>query len=111
MLFRSINVRRLFLTLEKTTKQLLKYFVFEPNTFATRARLINSLAPTFNQAKANDGLYDYKIICDERNNTPEIIDNNELKIAIYIQAVRTAEFILADFVATRTGVNFNEITS
>jgi len=109
--FDRINVRRLFLTLEKTTKQLLKYFVFEPNTFATRARLINSLAPTFNQAKANDGLYDYKIICDERNNTPDIIDNNELKIAIYIQAVRTAEFILADFVATRTGVNFNEITS
>jgi hypothetical protein len=109
--FDRINVRRLFLTLEKTTKNLLKYFVFEPNTFATRSRLINALSPTFNQAKANDGLYDYRIICDEKNNTPDVIDNNELKISIYIQPVRTAEFILADFVATRTGVNFNELTS
>lgn len=109
--FDRINVRRLFLTLEKVTKNLLKYYVFEPNTFATRARLINALAPIFNQAKANDGLYDYRIICDERNNTPDVIDNNELKVAIYIQAVRTAEFILADFIGTRTGVNFNEITS
>jgi hypothetical protein len=109
--FDRINVRRLFLTLEKVTKNLLKYYVFEPNTFATRARLINALSPIFNQAKANDGLYDYRIICDERNNTPDVIDNNELKVAIYIQAVRTAEYILADFIGTRTGVNFNEITS
>ena len=85
--------------------------MFEPNTFATRSRLINALSPTFNQAKANDGLYDYRIICDERNNTPDVIDNNELKISIYIQAVRTAEYILADFVGTRTGINFNELTS
>jgi len=109
--FDRINVRRLFLTLEKVTKNLLKYYVFEPNTFATRSRLINALSPTFNQAKANDGLYDYRIICDERNNTPDVIDNNELKISIYIQAVRTAEYILADFVGTRTGINFNELTS
>lgn len=109
--FDRINVRRLFLTLEKVTKNLLKYYVFEPNTFATRARLINALSPIFNQAKANEGLYDYRIICDERNNTPDVIDNNELKVAIYIQAVRTAEYILADFIGTRTGVNFNEITS
>jgi hypothetical protein len=109
--FDRINVRRLFLYLEKSAKSFLKQYVFEPNTFATRSRLINALSPIFNQAKVNDGLYDYKIICDERNNTPDVIDNNELKISIYIQPVRTAEFILADFVATRTGVNFNEITS
>jgi hypothetical protein len=109
--FDRINVRRLFLFLEKAAKNFLKYYVFEPNTFATRARLINALSPIFNQAKANDGLYDYRIICDERNNTPDVIDNNELKISIYIQPVRTAEFILADFIATRTGVNFNELTS
>jgi hypothetical protein len=109
--FDRINVRRLFLTLEKITLRLLKYYTFEPNTFATRARLVNGLVPVFNQAKNNEGLYAYKIVCDERNNTPDVIDNNELRIAIYIQPVRTAEFILADFIATRTGADFNELTS
>jgi len=109
--FDRINVRRLFLYLEKTVKRLLKYYVFEPNTFATRTRLVEALLPTFNQAKLHDGVYDFKIICDERNNTPDVIDNNELKLSIYIQPVRTAEFILADFIATRTGINFNELTS
>jgi phage tail sheath protein FI len=107
--FDRVNVRRLFLTLEKETKQLLKYYVFEPNTFTTRQRLIGSLQPTFDRAKVNDGLYEYQIICDERNNTPDVIDNNELKISIYIKPVRTAEFILADFIGTRTGVSFSEL--
>lgn len=107
--FDRINVRRLFLTLEKETQALLKYFVFEPNTFATRNRLKGALMPTFDKAKLNDGLYDYQLICDERNNTPDVIDNNELKIAIYIKPVRASEFILADFIATRTGVDFSEL--
>jgi hypothetical protein len=107
--FDRVNVRRLFLTLEKETKALLKYFVFEPNTFATRNRLKGALLPIFEQAKLNDGLYDYQLICDERNNTPDVIDNNELKISIYIKPVRAAEFILADFVATRTGIDFSEL--
>jgi hypothetical protein len=107
--FDRINVRRLFLTLEKQTKNLLKFFVFEPNTFTTRTRLVNALSPIFDQAKAHEGLYDYKIVCDDRNNTPDVIDNNQLNISLYIQPVRTSEFILADFVATRTGVNFNEL--
>ena len=107
--FDRLNVRRLFLTLEKETQALLKFFVFEPNTFATRTRLKNALKPLFDNAKINDGLYNYEIVCDERNNTPNVIDNNQLVVALYIQPVRTAEFILADFVATRTGINFNEI--
>lgn len=107
--FDRINVRRLFLTLEKETQSLLKYFVFEPNTFATRNRLKGALVPIFDKAKLNDGLYDYLLICDETNNTPDVIDNNELRISIYIQPVRAAEFILADFIATRTGINFSEL--
>lgn len=107
--FDRLNVRRLFLTLEKSTKRLLKSFVFEPNTFSTRTRLVGALSPIFDKAKLNDGLYDYTIVCDDRNNTPDVIDNNELKVAIYIQPVRTAEFILVDFVATRTGVDFATI--
>lgn len=107
--FDRINVRRLFLTLEKQTKELLKYYVFEPNTFTTRQRLVGGLLPIFDKAKLNDGLYEYEIVCDERNNTPDVIDNNELKVSIYIKPVRTAEFILADFIGTRTGVTFSEI--
>jgi phage tail sheath protein FI len=107
--FDRINVRRLFLTLEKATQKLLKYYVFEPNSFATRNRLKGALTPLFDQAKLNDGCYDYLIVCDTTNNTPLVIDNNELRISIYIQPVRAAEFILADFIATRTGVNFSEL--
>lgn len=107
--FDRINVRRLFLTLEKATQRLLKYYVFEPNSFATRNRLKGSLTPIFDQAKLNDGCYDYLIVCDTTNNTPDVIDNNQLKVSIYIQPVRAAEFILADFIATRTGVNFSEL--
>ena len=109
--FNRINVRELFLTLEKTTQSLLKYFVFEPNTYTTQTRLVGSLKPVFDNAKINGGLYDYLIVCDGRNNTPYVIDNNELVVSIYIQPVRTAEFILCDFIATQTGVNFSELVA
>lgn len=107
--FDRINVRRLFLTLEKATLRLTRYFVMQPNTVFTRTRLVNYLTPIFDIAKQNDGVYDYLIVCDERNNTPDVIDNNELKLDIYIKAVRTAEFILVGFYATRTGADFNEL--
>jgi hypothetical protein len=107
--FDRINVRRLFLFLEKNTQAVLKYFLFEPNTFTTRTRLVGALTPIFEMARINDGVYAYQIVCDERNNTPDVIDANELRVSLYIQPVRTAEFILADFIATRTGVNFNEL--
>jgi len=107
--FDRVNVRRLFLTLEKATMQNLKYFVFEPNTVFTRARLVNSLTPIFERAKNTEGVYDYLIVCDERNNTPDTIDANELNVDIYIKAVRSAEFILVNFIATRTSANFAEL--
>jgi phage tail sheath protein FI len=107
--FDRINVRRLFLVLEKATKTALQFYVFEPNTYTTQTRLVNTLSPIFNQALNSNGLYAYKIVCDSRNNPPAVIDNNQLNVAIYIQPVRTAEFILCDFIATQTGVNFNEI--
>jgi phage tail sheath protein FI len=107
--FDRINVRRLFLVLEKATKQALQYFVFEPNTFTTQTRLVNTITPLFDRALNTNGLYAYQIVCDNRNNPPAVIDNNQLNVSIYIQPVRTAEFILCDFIATQTGVNFNEI--
>jgi phage tail sheath protein FI len=63
----------------------------------------------FDNARNTEGIYDYLIVCDERNNTPDVIDNNELKVDIYIKPVRTAEFILVSFYATRTSQNFQEL--
>lgn len=107
--FDRINVRRLFLALERATQRTLKYFVFEPNTEATRTRLYNAIEPIFAYAKQTEGLYDFLIVCDDRNNTPDTIDNNQLIVDIYIKPVRTAEFILVNFIATRTGQDFSEL--
>jgi phage tail sheath protein FI len=63
----------------------------------------------FELAKTTQGLYDYLIVCDERNNTPDLVDRNEMAVDIYVKPVRSAEFILVNFIATRTGQNFQEL--
>jgi hypothetical protein len=107
--FDRLNVRNLFLHLEKETTRILDRFVFEPNTIPTRNRVLLRLTPLFERAKTRQGLYDYRLVCDERNNTPNTIDRNELRLAVYLQPVRTAEFILADFIATRTGTDVDDL--
>jgi len=107
--FDRINVRRLFLALERPTKKAAQFFVFEPNNEFTRTRLVNVLTPIFEVAKQNGGCYDYLIVCDERNNTPQVIDTNEMKVDILIKPTRTAEFILITFTATRSDANFEEL--
>lgn len=107
--FDRVNVRRLFLRLERLTYNVLRYFVYEPNNFFTRTQIVDILTPVFENVKVAGGLFDYKIICSEKNNTPDVIDRNELKIAIMLKPTRTAEFILADFYALRTGASFNEV--
>jgi hypothetical protein len=107
--FDRINVRRLFLYLQKAVLNTAKYFVFEPNTLFTRTQVMNVLRPIFEEVKNTQGMYDYLIVCDERNNTPSVIDRNELVIDIYIKPTRAAEFILVNFYATRTGQDFSEL--
>ena len=107
--FDRINVRRCFLALERPTKKAAIFFVFEPNTEFTRTRFINTLTPIFEYAKQNQGIYDYLLVCDERNNTPEVIDNNEMRFDAYIKPVRTAEYIICTFTATRTDAVFAEL--
>ena len=109
--FDRINVRRLFLYLEKLVRQTMKFYVFEPNTVLTRTQVLNNLTPIFDRVKNQQGLYDFLIVCDERNNTPDIIDQNELVIDIYLKPVRAAEFILVNFYATRTGQDFTELVA
>ena len=107
--FDRINVRRMFLALENSVRDTIKFFVFEPNTLFTRTQIVNTLSPLFETAKNSEGIYDYLIVCDERNNTPDVIDNNELKVDIYVKPVRTAEFILVSFIATKTSQSFTEL--
>lgn len=107
--FDRVNVRRLFLRLERQTNKVARYFVYEGNTAYTRQRLIDTLDPIFYQAKVGGGLYDYKIICDESINTPNVIDNNELRVKIGLKPIKSVEFILVDFVALGTGSSWSEM--
>lgn len=109
--FDRINVRRLFLRLERLTRNAVKTFLFEGNTEKLRNRVVDMLTPIYENCKTNGGLYDYQIICDSRNNTDTSIDNNELRIAIALKPTKTAEFIILDFFALSTGADFSEIDS
>lgn len=104
-----VNVRRLFLRLERLVYQASRYFIMEPNTAFTRQRYVDVIEPTFKQYKAAGGLYDYMIVCDETNNTAETIDRNEMHCAILLKPVKTIEWILVDFVAVKTATNFTEV--
>lgn len=107
--FDRVNVRRLFLYLEKSTYNTIKWFLFRNNTYSTRTAIINTLDPIFRSVLNNEGMYDYRIVCNENNNTPDVIDANELVVDIYIKAARTAEFILCNFYSTKTSTNFDEL--
>lgn len=106
--FDRINVRKLFLRLERQTYKTCRYFVYEGNTAFTRQRVLDAISPMFNDAKIRGGLYDYKIVCDSSNNTPDVIDRNELIVDIALKPTRTAEFILLNFYALRTGASWAE---
>jgi hypothetical protein len=109
--FNRVNVRRLFIVLEKAVSTAAKYFLFEPNDDLTRLLLINMIDPFLRDVKARRGIYDYMIVCNETNNTPERIDRNELWCDIYIKPVRAAEFIVLNFIATKTGASFTELAT
>ena len=96
--------------MEKQVRRVMKYYVFEPNTMLTRTQVLNNLTPLFERVRVNQGLYNYMIICDQRNNTPTTIDANQLVVDIYMKPVRAAEIILVNFHASRTSQSFTEIT-
>ena len=106
--FDRINVRRLFLYLERKTYMAARYFIYKGNTAATRQLLIDTIKPYFEHAKLFEGLYDYRIVCDETNNTADTIDRNELHVKIAIKPTKAIEFIECTFVALRTGASFTE---
>jgi hypothetical protein len=101
-----INVRRLLLTVRKYIASTSRYLVFEQNTSTTRNRFINIVNPYLEGIQQRQGLYAFKVIMDESNNTPDTIDRNFLKGAIYLQPTKTAEFIQIDFNILPTGASF-----
>lgn len=109
--FNRINVRRLFIIIGKAIATALKYFLFEPNDSFTRLAIINMIDPFLRDIVARRGIFDYLIVCDERNNTPERIDRNELWCDIYVKPTRTAEFIVLNLIATKTGASFTELVA
>lgn len=107
--FDRINVRRLFIVLEKAISTAAKYQLFEFNDEFTRAQFRNMVEPFLRDVKGRRGITDFKVVCDETNNTGEIIDTNQFVADIYIKPARSINFISLNFIATRTGVEFSEI--
>lgn len=107
--FDRINVRRLFIELEKNIAQFSKYQLFEINDELTRSGFRAAVEPYLRGVQGRRGIYDFLVVCDTSNNTPDVIDRNEFKAEIYIKPARSINFITITFVATRTGVSFNEL--
>lgn len=107
--FDRINVRRLFIVLEKAIATAGKYQLFEFNDAFTRAQFRNLVEPFLRDVKGRRGIYDFKVVCDETNNTGEVIDRNEFVADIYIKPARSINFMQLNFIATRTGVSFEEV--
>ena len=107
--FDRINVRRLFITLEKAISTASKFQLFEFNDEFTRANFRNIVEPFLREVQGRRGITDFLVVCDETNNTGDVIDRNEFVAEIYVKPARSINFITLTFIATRTGVSFEEI--
>ena len=107
--FDRINVRRLFLTIEQALQKAAEAQLFELNDELTRANFRNIVEPYLRDVQAKRGLYGFLVICDSTNNTPDVIDNNEFRADIFLKPAKSINFITLTFVATRTGVSFEEV--
>jgi len=107
--FDRINVRRLFLTIEDSIERAARDQLFEFNDVITRSNFVNIVEPYLRDVKAKRGITDFIVICDETNNTPDVIDSNQFRADIFVKPARSINFIGLTFVATRTGVSFEEV--
>jgi len=107
--FDRINVRRLFLTVEQALQKSAEAQLFELNDQITRANFVNIVEPYLRDVQAKRGLYGFLVICDETNNTPDVIDNNEFRADIFLKPAKSINYVTLTFVATRTGVSFEEV--
>ena len=107
--FDRINVRRLFLTIEQTLQRAAQAQLFELNDELTRANFKNIVEPYLRDVEAKRGLYGFLVVCDTSNNTPDVIDNNEFRADIFLKPTKSINYVTLTFVATRTGVSFEEV--
>lgn len=107
--FDRINVRRLFLLLERAIGRAAEQVMFEFNDEFTRAEFVNIVEPVLREVKGRRGITDFKVVCDETNNTGAVIDRNEFIANIFIKPARSINFVTLNFVAVRTGVDFEEV--
>ena len=107
--FDRINVRRLFIVLEKSIARAARSSLFEFNDQFTRAQFVNLVEPFLRDVQGRRGITDFRVVCDESNNSANVIDSNQFVGDIYIKPARSTNFIQLNFVAVRTGVSFNEI--
>ena len=107
--FDRINVRRLFITLEKAIATAAKFQLFEQNDDFTRSAFRNTIEPFLRDVQGRRGITDFRVVCDTTNNTGEVIDNNNFVADIYIKPTRSINYITLNFISTRTGVEFREI--
>ena len=107
--FDRINVRRLFLTIEQSLERSANAQLFEFNDQITRSNFVNIVEPYLRDVQAKRGVFDFRVICDESNNTPDVIDNNEFKADIFLKPTRSINYITLSFVVTKTGVSFEEV--
>ena len=107
--FDRINVRRLFLTIEQALEKAAQAQLFELNDELTRANFKNIVEPYLRDVQAKRGLYGFLVVCDTTNNTPDVIDNNEFRADIFLKPAKSINFVTLTFVATRTGVSFEEV--
>lgn len=107
--FDRINVRRLFLVLEATIQRAARAQLFEFNDVITRTNFVNIIEPYLRDVKAKRGITDFLVVCDESNNTPDVIDANQFRADIFVKPARSINFIGLTFVANRTGVSFEEV--
>jgi hypothetical protein len=107
--FDRINVRRLFLTIEQALQRAAQAQLFELNDELTRANFKNIVEPYLRDVQAKRGLYGFFVVCDTTNNTPDVIDNNEFRADIFLKPAKSINYVTLTFVATRTGVSFEEV--
>ena len=107
--FDRINVRRLFLTVEQALEGAANAQLFELNDSVTRSNFVNIVEPYLRDVEAKRGLYGFLVVCDQTNNTPDVVDNNEFRADIYLKPTKSINYVTLTFVATRTGVAFEEV--
>jgi phage tail sheath protein FI len=107
--FDRINVRRLFIVLEKSIATAAKFQLFEFNDPFTRNQFKNIVEPFLRDVQGRRGITDFRVVCDETNNTPAVIDRNEFTADIFIKPSRSINFIQLNFIATRSGISFEEV--